>query len=100
MKERDEFFRIDETGACFLAGRLLHPALDPLEAARKDLAVLLNSARPEDTVVMAGAGLGWHLKAALEGLSPEQIIVCQATDHDKMWLDCLGPDLPPLAWVR
>jgi hypothetical protein len=97
VKEPDELFRIDETGACFLAGRLLHPAHEPLEAARKDLAALPADARPADTLVLAGAGLGWHIRAALSRFSPEQIIVFPVTG--KTWPDCLGPDLPPLAWV-
>jgi hypothetical protein len=91
---------IGPSGECRLAGQLLHPALDPLPAACADMAGLLNPADPADTLVLAGVGLGWHLKAALSAWQPQQLIVYQLGEADKAWADCLGPDLPPLTWVR
>jgi hypothetical protein len=46
-----------------------------------------------------GAGLGWHLQAALEVFSPQRIIVYAPRADEKNWVTCLGPQLPSLTWV-
>ncbi len=84
---------ITSEGACLLGGALLHPPQDPLEAARRELAGLLRGAGPEDTLVLAGAGLGWHARAALEHPQGPAVVVFEPDPERRAWLRSLGPSL-------
>jgi hypothetical protein len=84
---------ITSEGACLLGGALLHPSQDPLEAARQELAGLLRGAGPEDTLVLAGAGLGWHARAALEEPRGPAVVVFEPDPERRAWLRSLGPSL-------
>jgi acyl dehydratase len=68
-------FVLAENGDCLLGGEVLHPAADPLSAARQEMAGALGDARPEDLVILAGGGLGWHLEAVLERPAPPRVLV-------------------------
>ncbi len=92
-------FSINPDGCCLLGHHILHPGGGQLAAARQDMAGLLGGAQENDVLVIAGAGLGWHLKAALTKLAPEQIIVYQLLPEEKNWCWCLGPELPALTIV-
>ena len=93
------FLNIDAQGNCLLGGSLLHPAREPLMAAQKEIIPFLAQAGSFDTLVFMGGGLGWHIKAALSGLSPEQIILYQVHEQEPCWQACLGPELPRLKRV-
>lgn len=62
--------RSDPDGAWYLGEHLLHPGGDPLAAARRDLDRLLATAGPQDLLVLAGGGLGWHARAVLDAGGP------------------------------
>jgi hypothetical protein len=82
---------ITTQGDCLLGGRLLHPGQGNLETARQDLAPLLAAARPEDTVVMAGLGLGWHAQAVLEHDPAPHLLVYEPDERRRAWAAALGP---------
>jgi len=68
-------FIFAENGDCLLGGRVLHPSVEPLAAAREDLESVLGSAQPEDLIILAGSGLGWHVEAILERPDPPRVLV-------------------------
>jgi len=68
-------FVFAQSGDCLLGGEVLHPAADPLAAAREELEEVLRNARPEDFIILAGSGLGWHLEAVFERPAPPQVLV-------------------------
>ena len=86
-------FTISEAGDCFLDGHLLHPGDDPLGAARRDLEGLLAKAGPEDLLVLAGSGLGWHARAALDQPQGPRVVVYEPDPERRALLACLGPSL-------
>lgn len=90
---------IDQEGNCLLGAYVIHPAGQPLEAACAEMRSLLQNINPDDTLVIFGAGLGWHLKAACSMLKPERIIVFQVLENEKNCCLALGPELPALTWV-
>ena len=84
---------ITPEGACMLAGYLLHPAQEPLEAAREELARLLSDAQPADVLVIAGGGLGWHALAALEADPAPKVVVFEPDPRRLEMMRALGPRL-------
>jgi hypothetical protein len=83
-------------GDWYLGGQLLHPAQDPLAAARNELAGLLATAKPEDLVILAGCGLGWHAKAIRELDVPPQMVAYEPMAEMRRALAEQGPDLDGL----
>ncbi len=87
-------------GDWMLGQMLLHPARDPKAAAAQDLAGLLSKARPEDLVVLAGLGLGWHAVAIHEAPNRPHVVAYEpdtaigrqqvATGPDLSWLNVAG----------
>jgi hypothetical protein len=86
-------FTITEAGDCLLGGRLLHPGVDPLAAAGRELAKLLERAGPEDLLVLAGSGLGWHARAALDKTQGPQVVVYEPHAERRALMAALGPRL-------
>jgi hypothetical protein len=74
-----------------LGDSLLHPGRGALSAAVGELDRLLASAGPEDTLVVCGAGLGWHAKAAARG--PASVVVYEPDARRRAMMSCLGPPL-------
>lgn len=91
--------RIENDGGCWLDNELLHPPRQPLMAAQREMESILGELDANDTLVIIGPGLGWHIKAALQKLKPEQIIIYQALPDERNWQLCLGPELPDLSWL-
>jgi hypothetical protein len=84
---------IADDGACLLGDQVLHPSQGAIQAAMAELAGILNSAGPRDTLVLAGSGLGWHAKAVLLKPSGPRLVVYE-TDAKRLALArSLGPDL-------
>lgn len=84
---------IMDDGCCFLGGQLLHPAENPLQAAANQLAQLLETADPQDVLVLAGAGLGWHARAALDHDNGPKVLIYEPNAEQTALLNCLGPPI-------
>ncbi len=86
-------FELAPNGEVRLGGQPLHPAGDPLAAARQELSPLLDQSQPGDTLVLAGSGLGWHARAALEQQPQLHLLLYEPDPERRSWRDCLGPSL-------
>ena len=86
---------ITQQGDCLLGGKLLHPGQGALLAAGQDLAPLLEAAQAEDTLVLAGLGLGWHAQAVAEHDPAPHLLVYEPDESRRAWAAALGP-----AWPR
>ncbi|MFH1035735.1 MAG: 6-hydroxymethylpterin diphosphokinase MptE-like protein [Pseudomonadota bacterium] len=82
-------------GDCLLGGQPLHPGQGALQAARLELAPLLGTASSEDTLVLAGLGLGWHARAVLEHDPAPHLLVYEPDENRRAYAAALGP-----AWPR
>ncbi|KMY68983.1 hypothetical protein AAU61_05375 [Desulfocarbo indianensis] len=91
---------IAEDGACLLGETPLHPAQGALRAAMADLAGLLAKAGPDDTLVLAGCGLGWHAKAAALRPNGPRLVLFEPDARRLAMARSLGPDLTGLEIVR
>ncbi|MBW2060556.1 MAG: motility associated factor glycosyltransferase family protein [Deltaproteobacteria bacterium] len=90
-------FSLNEDGAWLLGGHLLHPSKDPLSAARAgELGDLLDEAQPEDLLVLAGCGLGWHIQAVLDAPHSPHLIVYEPDAARIADMHKHGPWLPDL----
>ena len=87
-------------GACFLGRNLLHPADDPLAAAKADLERLLQRARGNDTVVLVGSGLGWHARAVLDHEPRPRLVIYEESPERLALMRCLGPGLSEFDLAR
>ncbi|MGD8561916.1 MAG: DUF115 domain-containing protein [Desulfarculaceae bacterium] len=87
---------ISEDGRCLLGGQTLHPAADPLQSAKDDLKELLQGAGPDDLLVLAGSGLGWHARAVLESKGKPQTVIYEPEAKRLAMMRSLGPSLPGL----
>lgn len=90
------FLRSNPEGDWFLGGELLHPGHDPLEAARTELAGLLATAKPEDLVILAGCGMGWHARALKENQPTPQVVAYEPVDEVRRTWAELDQDLDGL----
>ena len=86
-------FSIVEDGAVWLAGRELHPATNPLAAAHQELTNLLTKAESQDTLVIAGSGLGWHARAVLDLPNHPHVLIYEPDPQRRAMLKALGPSL-------
>lgn len=86
-------FTITAGGDCLLGGSLLHPGEGALEAARRELARLLEGAGPADLLVLAGGGLGWHARAALDRQGGPRVLVYEPDPQRRALMAALGPRL-------
>jgi hypothetical protein len=84
---------INTEGDCLLGQEVVHPGQDALEAARQEIAPLLARARPGDTLVMAGLGLGWHAKAARQHPASPHVVVYEPDQAHRALAAALGPEL-------
>ena len=84
---------ITDDGACLLGDQLLHPSKGAIQAAMAELADILNGAGPQDTLVLAGSGLGWHAKAVLAKPSGPGVVVYETSPRRLALARSLGPDL-------
>ncbi len=90
-------FSLRDDGAWLLGGHLLHPAHDPLKAACDDeLGRLLKDAGPDDLLLLAGCGLGWHIKAVLDHADPPRVLVYEPDAGRLADMYKYGPSLPDL----
>lgn len=85
---------INDQGDCLLGQELLHPAQGAMRAAREDLGPLLAKSQPGDTLVLAGLGLGWHARAALEHPNAPNVLVYEPNPQGRALAVALGPELP------
>ncbi len=90
---------IKDNGACWLAGCPLHPPRGAMAAAREELAGVLEGLGPDDTLVLAGLGLGWHAKAILEGEGGPGLVAFEPDARRRALMFALGPPLPGLCLV-
>ncbi len=86
-------FHIADDGACLLGDQLLHPPKGAIQSAMAELAGILNGAGPQDTLVLAGSGLGWHAKAVLAKPSGPRVVVYETNARRLALARSLGPDL-------
>lgn len=84
---------IADDGACLLGDQVLHPPQGAIQAAMAELAGILSSAGPRDTLVLAGSGLGWHAKAVLLKPSGPRLVVYETDARRLALARSLGPDL-------
>ena len=84
---------ITSSGDCLLGGHLLHPGEAPLAAAGQELAGLLARSNPKDLLVLAGGGLGWHARAALDQAQGPQVVIFEPDATRRAFLGSLGPSL-------
>lgn len=90
---------IANDGTCLLGEQPLHPPKEKFRAAAIELARILEGAGAQDTLVLAGSGLGWHAKAASAKPSGPRIVVYE-TDLRRIALArSLGPDLTGMSIV-
>jgi hypothetical protein len=84
---------IADDGTCLLGDQPLHPPRGAFQAAAAELSKILSSARPQDTLVLAGSGLGWHAKAA--SLKPQgpRIVIYETDTRRVAMARSLGPEL-------
>ena len=87
---------ISDDGSCRLGDVLLHPPRGALAAAREELAPVLEGLGPEDTLVLAGLGLGWHAKAVLDTPGGPELVVYEPDPRRRALMGALGPALPGL----
>ena len=86
-------FSITDSGNCLLEGHLLHPGEAPLTAAETEISRLLDGGGPDDLLVLAGSGLGWHAKAALQKIQGPEVLLFEPDPLRLALMKCLGPDL-------
>ncbi|MFH1061023.1 MAG: 6-hydroxymethylpterin diphosphokinase MptE-like protein [Pseudomonadota bacterium] len=72
---------------------LLHPAAGALAAARAELAPELADLGKADLLVMAGLGLGWHARAALDQPEGAALLVYEPDPRQRALAAALGPEL-------
>jgi hypothetical protein len=87
-------------GECSLGGQLLHPAHDPLASASAEVFCQLERTEPDDTVVIAGAGLGWHARALLDLADPPRLIIYDPNPQAFDLINRFGPELNGAAIAR
>ena len=91
---------IADNGACLLGDQLLHPPKGAIQAAMAELADILNGAGPQDTLVLAGSGLGWHAKAVLAKPFGPGVVVYETNARRLALARSLGPDLTGVKIAR
>ncbi|MCB2184828.1 MAG: DUF115 domain-containing protein [Deltaproteobacteria bacterium] len=86
---------INPRGEVLLGGLPLHPAQGRRAAAEVELEEFLASLdQPPEVLVLAGAGLGWHVAAAKKLARAAMLLVFEPDAHRRALLSCLGPFLP------
>lgn len=85
--------RQNDQGCWLLGSVLLHPAQAPLAAAAAEVGPELDGLAPEDILVIAGLGLGWHARAALDRAGGVTVLVFEPDPRDRALAAALGPDL-------
>lgn len=85
---------IDPQGACLLDDKLLHPARHAYDQARAEVDQALEGLGPDDLLVVAGPGLGWHLKALLDAPEHPRLLLYEPDRRRLALMHCLGP------WLR
>ncbi|MFZ5586624.1 MAG: motility associated factor glycosyltransferase family protein [Thermodesulfobacteriota bacterium] len=85
--------RQDAAGAWFLGEDPLHPAQGALAAARAELAAEFPRPDPRDLLIIAGMGLGWHARAALDQPGRAKVLVYEPDPRDLALAAALGPEL-------
>lgn len=83
----------NQVGDWLLSGHLLHPASAPLEAAARDVSAVLSQARPDDLLVLAGLGLGWHAKAINDAPGHPKLIAFEPDADIRERQAAVGPGL-------
>lgn len=83
-------------GGWMLGARRLHPGQGALAAAAAEIAPHLAGLGPRDLLVIAGLGLGWHARAALDHGRGCQVLVFEPVARNLALAAALGPELPGL----